>query len=145
MIELDNQDPRVKACLSLMITQLSSLVTKEADWSLTTVSDAEDMMERLRMDFKRTYGFDFPEMTAFYMPSVALLLFYRRDLDYPVIRDHMVILAQKLARRGVRPDPMEMSEAMMRAWPHVVKRDSGVDDIANTAKNLHVKTSTLMN
>ena len=145
MVELDNQDPRVQATLERLIQRLSHFVTHEKSWSLMTVLEAEDLMERTRSEFKILYGYDFPRLTAFYMPSIALLLFYRADLDYPVIRDNMVILSQKLARRGIKINPVEMSEAMMRCWPHIVKRDSGADEAIASASAHHIKHSQVMN
>ena len=114
-IELEPDDPRIRAGLADLMRRLEPIVGREFD--ADHVAQACELVADHRQQFRRRYGADFPRLVPFVLPSLKYIHFVRPDIDDREIRIQLRNLIVQLSRRGLLPSTIEIVTAVRHCWP----------------------------
>ena len=116
MAELDDNDPRVQAAVRRLQARLRFVGLGALDWSV--LDRLEEIVRDAAAEFKREFGYDFPPLGPFVLPSAKIVVWFRRDLDDDDVQKRLHHLLIDLTRRGIQADAREFAQAAIRLWPN---------------------------
>jgi len=118
MAMLDNHDERVQNGLRDLGQSLSRFVTTYATFDQSLIDRVQYIVSDHAVNFKATYGYEFPPLGLFVLPTARFIICARRDLEPKEIHNQLLVWLRQFADKGIHPSAMEVAVAVQKCWPH---------------------------
>lgn len=118
MAMLDNQDERVQNGLRELSQSLSHYVRSFAKFDQSLVDQVKFIINDHATKFKLEYGYEFPPLGLFVLPTARFIICARRDLENKEIHNQLLSWLRQFAAKGIHPSAMEVAAAVSQCWPH---------------------------
>jgi hypothetical protein len=116
MVQLPDDDPRMQQTLHKLQLRLNTIWSGVINQSV--IDHMNGIVMDLRSEFKRDYGYEFPRLCLFLLPSIPLITFFLADLTVEEIQQKMLVLIKNLQTAGYSINAAELAQAIITAWPH---------------------------
>src|SRR5215203_1740991 len=125
MPELPDNDPRFRDFATRLSRMVQMFVGRPLDYH--TMRQINTMIDHQRINFKKTYGYDIPELVAIVLPTSRHVHFFRADLETAQIQIDVMNMLRLLGLQGRQVDKLELASAIKMAWPDY---DPGIETFA---------------
>jgi hypothetical protein len=115
---LDNHDERVQNGLRELGQALSRFVTNFAQFDQSLIDRVQYIVSDHAAKFKAEYGYEFPPLATFVLPSARFIICCRRDLEDKEIHQQLLMWLRQFAAKGIHPSAMEVAHAVRQCWPN---------------------------
>jgi len=117
MPTLDNHDERVQNGLRELGRSLGKFVTNFVTFDQSLVDRVEYVIKDHAAKFKLQYGYEFPELGLFVLPTARFIICARKDLEHHEIHAQLLVWLRQFAEKGIHPSAMEVAVAVQKCWP----------------------------